>query len=438
MKRKLWFYILTIVSLLVLLMIILLGFSLANAKLELSHSGVHQRLLMPVGTGAYMAIRNYAGSGDQAFIPGYLDGPVVRRQGEDKWTASWYCEDRVYTQEGRGAKLDITCAGKQHQFPLGPAIAATQTQNELPARLVVLSDIEGNLTFLDAALKKMEIVDDQGNWRFANNQIIFVGDSVDRGRDTYAVLWRIYALSQQAHAAGGKVHMLLGNHEQYLLLGKLKSAHPEHVYSAQQLGGYTNIYASDTIIGDWLRKQTVIAKFGNVLFAHGGINPAFVQHTNSVEDINQTMWDYWQGKSTGKLSFDIVMAQTGVSRYRGYFSASSTDSPSAKTEDVRKVLKAFNASHIVVGHTIVDKISFLHDKGVIAVDVNDDQSAKELLVFEAGQPNIVSIDVPRNINAEKAGAKKIRPFNITESADRSVLWSLIKASYLQSKVPNPY
>lgn len=429
---------LTIVSLLVLLMIILLGISLANAKLELSQSGVHQRLLMPVGTGAYMAIHNYAGTGDRPFIPGYLDGPVVKRLGEDKWTASWFCEDRVSSQEGRGANLDITCAGKKYQFPLGPAIATTLIQNELPARLVVLSDIEGNLTFLDAALRKMEIVDDQGNWRFANNQIIFVGDSVDRGRDTYAVLWRIYSLSQQAHAAGGKVHMMVGNHEQYLLQGKLKSAHPEHVYSAQQLGGYTNIYASDTIIGDWLRKQAVIARFGKVLFAHGGINPAFVQNTNSVEDINQTMWDYWQGKSTGKLSFDIVMAQTGVSQYRGYFPVSGMDYPTATTEDVSKVLKAFDVSHIVVGHTIVDKISFLHDKGVIAVDVNDDQSAKEILVFEAGQPNIVSIDVPRNINVEKAIAKKNRPFNIAESADRSVLWNLIKASYRQSKLPSPY
>jgi hypothetical protein len=60
-------------------------------------------------------------------------------------------------------------------------------------------------------------MDDAGHWQFGQGHLVILGDSVDRGRDVFAVLWRLYGLAGQASATGGAVHVVLGNHEQHCL-----------------------------------------------------------------------------------------------------------------------------------------------------------------------------------------------------------------------------
>jgi hypothetical protein len=81
-------------------------------------------------------------------------------------------------------------------------------------------------------------VDADGNWDYGSNHLVIAGDSVDRGRDVFAALWRLYSLSLQAQRSGGAVHVLLGNHEQYILRGNLTRAHKEHLYALEQMGGH--------------------------------------------------------------------------------------------------------------------------------------------------------------------------------------------------------
>jgi len=309
----------------------------------------------------------------------------------------------------------------------------------MPDRLVVLSDLEGNLRFLDAALQKMGVVDAAGQWRFGDGQLVVLGDSVDRGRDSFAVLWRLHGLARQAHAAGGAVRMVLGNHDQYILRGNISRAHPEHRYALRAMGGAAQAFAADTVIGAWLRAQPVALKLGDVLFVHGGVSPAVADAGLSVDDLNEAMKGYWRaapGTTTHSVALDSVLGNAGVTQYRGYFRELEGVYPAASTEDVDRVLAHFGVEHVVVGHSVVERIERLHDGRVYAVDVNDDEALPEVLVYDKGVPSVVDIGVPRRLDT--AAAMRTREFSLFDAGDRHLLGEMFGAYRELSAVPQPY
>ena len=90
--------------------------------------------------------------------------------------------------------------------------------------------------------------------------------------------WLLYGLQQQAAAAGGAVHFVLGNHETMVLYDDLRYVNPKYLRSAQLLGrSYPQLYGADSVIGQWLRTRPVLLKIGDTLFLHGGISPEAVQ-----------------------------------------------------------------------------------------------------------------------------------------------------------------
>ena len=82
-----------------------------------------------------------------------------------------------------------------------------------PDKLIAISDIEGNFEngvkffFMDGN-------DTNYNWIFGNGHLVIAGDLVDRGKYVTQCLWLTYYLEREAEKSGGKVHYLLGNHEQ--------------------------------------------------------------------------------------------------------------------------------------------------------------------------------------------------------------------------------
>src|SRR5690606_16071102 len=93
--------------------------------------------------------------------------------------------------------------------------------------------------------------------------------------------------------SGGAVHVLLGNHDQYMLRTNPSRANPEHIQALNRMGGYQGAFAADTVIGHWLRQQPVVLKLGSVLFAHAGISPAVADTGLSIAEMNDSMKAYW-------------------------------------------------------------------------------------------------------------------------------------------------
>jgi hypothetical protein len=412
--------------------------ALSFARVEMTDGGAHTRLLIPVVRGA-IGVRVYSGTGENVALPGYLAGPVVRRRADGSWSAAWFCEDAVRRAEGRGDTLQLTCAGKAHAFPLTTTPVADAVA-AMPDSVAVLSDIEGNSRFLEAALQELGVIDASGTWSYGAGHLVMLGDSVDRGRDVFGVLWRLHGLAAQAQAAGGAVHVLLGNHEQYLLRGNISRAHPEYRYALQQLGGYTQAFAGDSVLGEWLRRQPVALKLGPVLFTHAGISPQVADAGLSVEAMNQAMHDYWRTAGSAATdrspALDAVLGLDGVTQYRGYFRASGDDRPAATQEEVERILARHDAARIVVGHTLVERVTRRYGGRVMAVDVNHPDARPEVLVFTHGEPRVVDIGIPRGL--EEDAPRRLREFSLFDARDRQLLASMYRANRALARIPYPY
>ncbi|SFD97785.1 metallophosphoesterase [Massilia yuzhufengensis] len=418
------------------LLVVAVGIALANADIELTESGSHKRLLVPIGV-ATAGIHTYAGTGDAVRIPGFLDGPIVRKHADGSWAATWFCEDKVHHLSGRSADLSIDCAGKRQMFQVSRVPTVPNSVFDTPADTLIISDIEGNARFLDAALKSLQVTDDQGNWRYGVNHLVIAGDAVDRGRDVFAVLWRLYTLSLQAQEAGGAVHLVLGNHEQYLLRGNTSRANRDHLYALNRMGGQPQAFGPDTLIGRWLRLQPVVIKSGRTVITHGGVSPVVADSGFTVNNMNSAMRRYWSGDMPTKAELDSVIGPAGVTQYRGYFQAGEDRYAQATPGQIGDVLAHFGANTIIVGHTLVDGVTALHGGKVWAVDVNSNTARPEALLIRNGEPVVVSTGVARQLE-EDSKRRLTRPLSLFDPADLAMLKGLFTSNYALSQIPQPY
>jgi hypothetical protein len=411
--------------------------ALSAARVEMTAGGAHTRLLVPVVVGA-AGINIYTGTGEDVSLPGFLAGPVVTRHADGRWDARWFCGDQVGHASGRAPEVQVACGGARSVFSIQPAPAPVDV-GPMPGRLLVLSDLEGNRAFLEAALRKLGVVDATGAWAYGDGELVVLGDVVDRGRDVFAVLWRLHDLSLQAAAAGGAVQLVLGNHEQYLLRGNTSRAHPEYRYALRQLGGPTAAFAPDTLLGAWLRAQPVMLQRGRVLFTHAGISPQVVAAGLSLPQLNAAMRGYWDlasGPVAHAPALDAVIGRPGLTQYRGYFHGMEGFYDKATQVEVERALAHFGADQVVVAHTVVEGVTALYAGRVRAVDVNHDEARPEVLRYVGGIPEVVDIGISRGLGG--APDTRTRGFSLFEAKDRALLGG-IRAGFARiAEIPHPY
>src|SRR5687768_648059 len=107
----------------------------------------------------------------------------------------------------------------------GPWLARAQSaqaqQNGID-RVVAFADVHGAYAELLALLHDTAIVDAQDHWSAGQTHLVSLGDLLDRGADSRKVMDLLMRLQGEAKAAGGQVHVLLGNHEAMNILGDLR------------------------------------------------------------------------------------------------------------------------------------------------------------------------------------------------------------------------
>jgi len=433
-KARFWaISFLLLLFLLSLATLIMLGFT----QVETSPNGVHTRLLVPAGGQSSVGIHIYSGTGDTPHLPGFLDGPVVRVDKAGNWAATWFCEDRALHRRGSDTHLAIECGGQARTFAIKAAAPAQPAEIAMPRKLLVLSDIEGNARFLDAALRELGVIDANGDWGYGDGHLVIAGDSVDRGREVFAVLWRLHGLSAAAAVQGGAVHVLLGNHEQYMLLGNTSRAHREHIYTMVRMGGERQAFGADTVLGAWLRAQPVALRAGDVLITHAGISPEVAAKGATLQQMNSAMNNYWHGMALPGAALDAAIGEGGVTQYRGYVPMEEERVPQASAAQLDQVLKQYGARTMVVGHTPVERITPLYDGRMYAVDVNTDTAASQALLFEDGKPRVLELGARRELPDERAGRRR-RVIDLTSRDDWQMLGRFVQRGWELSRLPYPY
>jgi hypothetical protein len=107
----------------------------------------------------------------------------------------------------------LVSACTAHAQPPGPA------RGSETARVVVFGDVHGAYGALVELLTGTGVIGSDLHWRGGRTQVVSLGDLVDRGPDARRVLDLIMRLQGEAEAAGGALHVVLGNHEVMNLLG---------------------------------------------------------------------------------------------------------------------------------------------------------------------------------------------------------------------------
>lgn len=245
-------------------------------------------------------------------------------------------------------------------------------------RIAAISDLHGSYNHLKSILKSNKIIDDSLNWNWGKGHLVVIGDVFDKGPSVTECFWLIKKLEAQADEKGGKVHLLLGNHEMYILRGN--SSYIDVKYREicdRLLIRYDQLYGPDTYLGKWLRTKMTVVQINKNLFVHGGISDKIIENHLSLSDINRYMFTYFElnhfiNSRPGFIdTLKNLICVLGPLEYKGYFNANLINrGESSRYSDqmADSVLHHFNIEHIIVGHTIVKDIKGLFDNRLIAID----------------------------------------------------------------------
>lgn len=305
------------------------------------------------------------------------EGPHVFREG-DRWVSHTV---RGNGQEGFRVETRRHAPGEPFRmdvaFPLDASAFTVQATPHFvtpPARhrgggpILAISDIEGNYKAFRDFLIHAKVMDADLNWTFGTGHLVLLGDFVDRGASVTQVLWLIYRLEQSAAQAGGRVHYLLGNHEIKNLQANFQSNHEKYASVAAILGRpQSDLFGENAFLAQWLASRNTIEVIDGILFVHGGLHPALIEKPWSLEDINRIVRENyrrtWYPKQNPGSEDFLIDPRTGPSWYRGYFKGEVTQ------EQMEKTLARFDATSVVVGHTLHWRVKALFENKVFAIDV---------------------------------------------------------------------
>jgi hypothetical protein len=163
------------------------------------------------------------------------------------------------------------------------------------ARIVAIADVHGGFEPFVAILTTAGLIDKDRRWSGGNAILVQTGDVTDRGPGVRDALDLLMTLEKQASAAGGRVHMLLGNHEVMNMIAETRDVAPEVLNAFGGDAAYRAAFARDGKYGRWLRTKPIILTLEGTVFMHAGINLEF--STASLDDLNRrarrelTEWD---------------------------------------------------------------------------------------------------------------------------------------------------
>ncbi len=111
--------------------------------------------------------------------------------------------------------LCLTCA-----VGIESPVRASSRDKDIPCewsgvkRIVAVGDLHGAYVHFVTILMGTGLVDDKLNWIGGKTHLVQIGDVLDRGDKPKDIFDLAIRLEKEAEAAGGKVHMMIGNHEE--------------------------------------------------------------------------------------------------------------------------------------------------------------------------------------------------------------------------------
>jgi hypothetical protein len=319
-----------------------------------------------------------------------LDGPHVFYHGDTIFVKRVIKKDTAFvgltdTFFSRAAinRLQVSFENASLDFTtyLRPQLNRTPAVRDSVARILAISDIEGNFEAFRGLLVANQVIDPNYNWTFGDGHLVLVGDFFDRGLNVTECLWLIYDLEQKAEKVGGRVHFILGNHEIMNLSGNYRYVRNKYLENTNLIQeNYKNWY-TNTELGRWLRTKNIVEKVGPILFVHGGLCQELLNLQLPIDSLNTLSRPYYDQSELARSSTNIAIksifdSQTSPFWYRGYIRER------ANQLEIDQALSQYSVQHIVVGHSIVPEIRTFYEQKVVAIDVKHSDGINQGLLIE--------------------------------------------------------
>jgi hypothetical protein len=248
-------------------------------------------------------------------------------------------------------------------FALLLAAAAFAADDVFPRadRIVAVGDLHGDYAQAVSVLRSAGVLDAGEHWSGGNTHLVQTGDVLDRGPDGFKIIDLLMRLEKEARRKGGRVHALIGNHEAMNLYGDLRYVSPEEAARFEKPEERQALLGPEGKYGQWIRSRNAVVKVGRSIFLHGGIGPNYGEL--SIREINERVREELNDFS--KLPNGAVMDTEGPLWFRGLLAGNEEP----LIAHVNAVLQRNGADRIVVGHSIMPRITARFGGKVIGIDV---------------------------------------------------------------------
>ena len=354
--------------------------------------------------------------------------------------------------------LTITVFSLSLSFPLSAQEGQFEWENV--ERIVAIGDIHGAYDNFIQVLKNAELIDDKLDWIGGKTHLVQNGDIVDRGPESRKAMDFLMKLEDKAEDAGGRVHLLIGNHEAMNVVGILDLVSPEEFAAftdrdsenrrnkiferyyeqlrreARGRGedapkesttradfendyplGYVEhrqAFSSRGKYGKWIQDHDAAIKINGIVFSHGDWSEEF--SAMSIADINHRIRQELRGESP--IQEGLAFNDASPLQYRGWAQTELTTAAQAEARPrVERILENLSAKRMVVGHTVTEGvIESRFDGKHISIDVG------MLELYRGGHRIALEI-----VNDELRAIHDGGTIPIPESMDRANLGAYLNA-----------
>lgn len=272
-----------------------------------------------------------------------------------------------------------------------PSDSAPNLETRFPQadRLIAIGDVHGDFDALITALELGGLIDEDYHWIGGKSVLVQTGDQLDRGDQERKIVDLLVQLESEAEAAGGKVHVLNGNHElmnaaldfRYVTDGgfaefaDLADKDPSLAeYLPEQRGRVAAFRPGGVYAKTFANRNTVVI-VGDTIFVHGGVLPQHVQY--GLERFNQEIREWLWGISERPES---IRGSDSPIWSRHY--SNDTDADDCALLD--ETLQALGLKRIVVGHTVQKHPNAACEGKVWRIDVG-------MAAHYGGEPAVLEI-----------------------------------------------
>lgn len=247
-------------------------------------------------------------------------------------------------------------------------------------RVVAIGDLHADIGVTRRVFRLAGATDAHDAWIGGPLTVVQLGDLIGRSDDERQVLDFIFDIRRKAEAGGGKVHVLIGNHEVFGGRVDNQAVGPNPFPAFE---GMTGLDLEDPRLrilplhqrargaalmtgGPYARRLAelpTVLRLGETIFAHGGVVPRWARY--GIDRINAEVSAWLMGKtpepdsSLGVDDGDRVM-------WTRQFSAGVDERDCAVLEESLSILRA---RRMIVAHTVHKRITPRCGDKVWAVDV---------------------------------------------------------------------